>query len=304
MGSQPIQTRWACFVDGENFTMRGQESLKSAGLKPVRGKFWERNVLIWPPLMATQVLLSGVRDRSALAEVPHRMHFYTSVIGSAEDRDRVGDSLRDLGFQPTVLRGSKGRHSKGVDIALTCDMLSHASNDNYDVAVMIAGDGDYVPLVDEVKRLGKLVHVVFFGSNGLSPKLRRAGDTFLDLEFQFEHFWRNYKYPVVEERPFEAPEGVVTCRVRCEVLEGDVRSNAPALLEFGLQDRPNPHWFSDLSGFSGGPPIRERQRRDSALGKPTMRFGERCVRLGVQGGRSVPLARPQCFTLRRLAYGT
>ena len=138
-------------------------------------------------------------------------------------------------------------------------MLSHASNDNYDVAVMIAGDGDYVPLVDEVKRLGKLVHVVFFGSNGLSTKLRRAGDTFLDLEFQFEHFWRNYKYPVVEERPFEAPEGVVTCRVRCEVLEGDVRSNAPALLEFRLQDRPNPHWFSDLIGFSGAADISNSQ---------------------------------------------
>ena len=70
-----------------------------------------------------------------------------------------------------MLQKVKGRPSKGVDIALTCDMLSHASHDNYDVAVLIAGDGDYVPLVDEVKRLGKLVHLVFFQSTGLNPKL-------------------------------------------------------------------------------------------------------------------------------------
>ena len=32
--------------------------------------------------------------------------------------------------------------------------------DHYDVAVLIAGDGDYVPLVEEVKSLGKVVYVL------------------------------------------------------------------------------------------------------------------------------------------------
>jgi len=48
-------------------------------------------------------------------------------------------------------------------------MLSHAFLNNYDVATLIAGDADYVPLVEEVKRLGKVVYVLFFVSNGLSP---------------------------------------------------------------------------------------------------------------------------------------
>ena len=195
MGRQPIQRRWVCFVDGENFTMQGQENLKDASVEPVRGRLWERDVLMWLPGTETKVLLNGVRDKESLSDVPHRMHFYTSVMGSGEKRDEIGDNLWDLGFQPTVLQKVKGRPSKGVDIALTCDMLSHASHDNYDVAVLIAGDGDYVPLVDEVKRLGKLVHLVFFQSTGLNPKLRRASDTFYDVRHQFEHCWRNYSYP-------------------------------------------------------------------------------------------------------------
>ena len=39
--------------------------------------------------------------------------------------------------------------AKGVDIALTTDMLSNAFLGNYDVAVLVAGDGDYVPLVEQ-----------------------------------------------------------------------------------------------------------------------------------------------------------
>jgi uncharacterized LabA/DUF88 family protein len=44
--------------------------------------------------------------------------------------------------QPHVFRReSKERKSKGVDITLTKDLLVNAFQDNYDVAVLIAGDG-------------------------------------------------------------------------------------------------------------------------------------------------------------------
>ena len=33
---------------------------------------------------------------------------------------------------------------------------------NHDGMILVAGDGDYVPLAEEVKRLGKLVMVQFF----------------------------------------------------------------------------------------------------------------------------------------------
>jgi uncharacterized LabA/DUF88 family protein len=51
---------------------------------------------------------------------------------------------------------------KGVDVSLTTQMLSHAYRGNYDVAYLLAGDGDYAPHVEGVCRLGRMVIVVFF----------------------------------------------------------------------------------------------------------------------------------------------
>jgi len=82
-----------------------------------------------------------------------------------------------MNFQPTVFKKRKQTdRSKGVDIALTTDLLSGAYNNNFDRAVLVAGDGDYVPLINEVKRLGKVVHVLFFENEGLSDDLCLASD--------------------------------------------------------------------------------------------------------------------------------
>src|SRR5829696_8160198 len=84
--------------------------------------------------------------------------------------------------------------TKAVDIALATGLLGNAYRDNYDAAVLVAGDGDYVPLVEEAKRLGKVVHVTFFGEKeyGLSPDLRLASDRFWDLEEVFAEAWERY----------------------------------------------------------------------------------------------------------------
>jgi uncharacterized LabA/DUF88 family protein len=87
------------------------------------------------------------------------------------------------------------------EIALTTDMLSHGYRTNYDVAVLFAGDGDYVPLVEEVKRLGKVVYIMFFqGSgvnmffqgSGVNNELRLASDTFLYIDEFFLGTRREY----------------------------------------------------------------------------------------------------------------
>ena len=97
-----------------------------------------------------------------------------------------------MGFSHRVFKKkSRDEKTKGVDIALTNDMLNHALLGNYDGAFLVAGDGDYVPLVEEVKRLGRLVFCVFFKGEGLSPKLRRACDDFSDLTKEFaDHWWK------------------------------------------------------------------------------------------------------------------
>lgn len=53
---------------------------------------------------------------------------------------------------------------KAVDVNLAVDLLQLA--DNYDVAIIVSGDGDYVPVVQAVKDLGKRVVNVSFLTRG------------------------------------------------------------------------------------------------------------------------------------------
>jgi uncharacterized LabA/DUF88 family protein len=68
-------------------------------------------------------------------------------------------------------------------------MLSHAFLGNYRTAVLMAGDGDYVPLVQEVQRLGKRVVVWFFDGDFTSPGLKRVADEFSDISKAFMAAW-------------------------------------------------------------------------------------------------------------------
>ena len=103
--------------------------------------------------------------------------------------------LWTLGFQAEVFKRNKERDSKGVDIALTKDMLTHAFFDHCDVAVLMSGDGDYVPLVKEVKRLGKVVCVGAFSESGLNPELKLTSDELFDVGPQFFTQWREQLKP-------------------------------------------------------------------------------------------------------------
>ncbi|MFX0022882.1 MAG: NYN domain-containing protein [Candidatus Hermodarchaeota archaeon] len=44
---------------------------------------------------------------------------------------------------------------KKVDIKIAIDMISLAYEDAYDTAVLVSGDGDFLPLVKKIKTLGK-----------------------------------------------------------------------------------------------------------------------------------------------------
>jgi uncharacterized LabA/DUF88 family protein len=190
----PHRRRWMLFVDGENLTMSAQRAVEKANLTLPEGPFYMRDTFVWFPLLNATTAMSSKEELSMpLQRRATRAHYYTSVQGDAPKVERVSEALWDVGFAPKVFKKDRTRsRSKGVDIALTTDMLSHAFRDNYDVAFLYAGDGDYVPLVEEVKRLGKGVYVAFFGSAGLNDKLRLASDTFFVIEDAFLKSWRRY----------------------------------------------------------------------------------------------------------------
>ena len=194
-----------CFVDGENLTHQGQRLVskqhahdESLALK--EGRYWKKSFFLWvPDLMGYQVW-PGAAGPQTVEDRAIRATYYTGFWGNTA-KDELEERLLWLGFDPVVLKKptkpsadpskeNEPARSKGVDIALTKDMLSHAFYGNYDIAVLIAGYGDFVPLVQEVKRLGKRVHVGFFQEEGLSPELRRTADHFFDLTRIFVERWR------------------------------------------------------------------------------------------------------------------
>ena len=182
---------WMLFVDGENFTIRGQELAKQEGLSlDADPRSYLKDVFLWFP---TFDALNGIYANFSfsVAGLGMRAYYYTSVTGDDDKVVTVRRSLRALGFDPQVFKKTSGK-SKGVDITLTKDMLSHAFRDHYQVAVLIAGDRDYVPLIEETKRCGKRVHVGFFDREGLglAEEVKLVADLFVDLTEGFVRLWR------------------------------------------------------------------------------------------------------------------
>lgn len=188
----PHLRRWMLFVDGENFTIRAQRVASDKGVSLEPGTEYRKNIFVWIPGVKPTCALTNAAD-SPMKVQDHaiRAYYYTSLTGDETQVLSVKQALWSLGFHPEVFK--KGRpedKAKGVDIALAKDFLSHAFLDNYDAAVLVAGDGDYVPLITEVKRLGKVVYVVFFRDCGLSTELQLAADMFFEMEDFFLEHWR------------------------------------------------------------------------------------------------------------------
>lgn len=76
-------------------------------------------------------------------------------------------------------RGSPPRQ-KGVDTLLAVHMLVGAFTGIYNIAVLVAGDADFVPVVKEVRRRGIMV-VVAAVANSMSEELRRAADRYVPI---------------------------------------------------------------------------------------------------------------------------
>lgn len=66
---------------------------------------------------------------------------------------------------------------KGVDTAIAVDMLLHAAKDNYDVAILVSGDGDFAYVLEAVGSMGKGVENGYF-EKGRLQHLQSVSDRF------------------------------------------------------------------------------------------------------------------------------
>ncbi len=69
---------------------------------------------------------------------------------------------------------------KEDDINMAVDMVEGACSDDFDVAFLVSGDGDFVPAVKAVQRKGKKVENVYF-KNSSSRNLKSNCDKSLEL---------------------------------------------------------------------------------------------------------------------------
>jgi uncharacterized LabA/DUF88 family protein len=163
------------FVDGENLAIRYGKMLGGVPPPPKMQSWYKPDVAVWTQdLNPDPNSLPGTRVT--------RKYYFTSEQGADETRAETVDWLKGRGFEiPRVFRRDKVRGSKRVDISLSVAMLTHATRHHYDIAVLVAGDEDFVPLVNAVQAEGVRVHLWAL-SDGLASSLRREADYFVNLD--------------------------------------------------------------------------------------------------------------------------
>jgi len=114
----------------------------------------------------------------------------------------------EIGFG--ALRG-RPRRQKKVDGLIAVDMMVGAFTNLFEVAILIAGDSDFVPVVDEVRRRGVMV-VVGGVPESLADELRRAADRVWVMDPSNKE---DYDLPPLRHEGkvwFEAQDGTVMMR--------------------------------------------------------------------------------------------
>jgi len=66
-------------------------------------------------------------------------------------------------------------YEKGIDASLTTDLLWHAFQKNYNTAILLTGDDDFVPPIEVVKALGRRVEIWTF-EDFIGREMKKVAD--------------------------------------------------------------------------------------------------------------------------------
>lgn len=128
----------------------------------------------------------------------------------AGDDDKVYETrvkLRGYGFDPIVVKERKVLKNqretslneqkvhdkpKGCDIAIATRMVADAAADLYDCCLLFTSDADFLPAVEAIRRMGKIVWVFGYSValQNSSPYLY-VPDRFVDLREELMVVWNN-----------------------------------------------------------------------------------------------------------------
>ena len=182
--------RAMCFIDGENIVMRYQAML-AEGYLPNAKVVHEQDCFLWHPQITLWSMFNFVR-----------VNYYTSTTGDAPRIETLKNKIAAVEYSseythedgvpkataqlvPQVFhKPSKNTKTRNVDLQISIDVLRAAHLSNIELIYILSGDGDYIPLIQEVSRYGKEVYLGAF-SSGLNPKLRYNVDVFQPLDELF-----------------------------------------------------------------------------------------------------------------------
>ena len=162
------------------------ESQKVGVFVDVQNLYYSARNLYNSKLDFGNILKTAVQDRClirAICYVVRADKSSDSDLGLPGSERSFFDALEAIGFEVKAkdLQVYGGGFKKGDwDVGIAMDAIEVAPK--LDTVVLISGDGDYVPLVEHLKRaLGCRVEVMAFGRS-TSSKLRDACDEFQDMD--------------------------------------------------------------------------------------------------------------------------
>jgi uncharacterized LabA/DUF88 family protein len=97
------------------------------------------------------------------------------------EADTVWKAAEAAGFKLTILDRNQRNKEKGVDSWMVADMIEdmYTVAEESDIFIIMAGDADYVPVVDKLHTKNFEVHVLFW--EHAATELKRSADNFLSL---------------------------------------------------------------------------------------------------------------------------
>jgi uncharacterized LabA/DUF88 family protein len=180
-----MQNRTFIIADGENLVFRYLASLEE-GAEEESDTLYIPDILVWHPAITRAFQMEVIRAS-----------YYTTIVGDDKKLNEARNFITGCKYEfkanqsegygegrlvPYVFKKERSsRKTKSVDINLTIDALRHTYNNSLDTLFLLSGDGDYIPLIQEVMRQGKRVVIGSF-INGLNRSLLHIADSFVNLD--------------------------------------------------------------------------------------------------------------------------
>ncbi len=155
------------FVDNSNVWIEGKKASGRSRKPPVPSNYYYR--------IEYGRLLAHVLGTRAPGDIPR-------LYGSEPPpNDSVWDIIRSRGFDVVVFRRNIFNKEKGVDMQMGIDITKLIITTSPPATIaIVAGDADFVPVVEEAQRSGWRVEV-WYWSNAAGD-LKAKADRFVDLD--------------------------------------------------------------------------------------------------------------------------